>query len=328
MNLGMFDRFCPSLKTRAQLEERRFDLNRFDRNSERYVIPMHRKNFWTNKWVQEPRTNFCRLQVHHCDPSAQYRKGWGSFKRKRGLTLCYNCRRSGHLAKECPSTGPICLCCKVVGHEVLDFPRMIAKVEKMNLRQENYEEGQETKDMLENQKESETMLLQLKETLNDHRDISLPEILKEKQCIETRIGDFDIDCVLDEETQVNIMPESTWEILGKPAMIPSLGRIGLFKGKMITLCGRVTNVPMISHGTSTEEEFEVIKFVENNAPFALLLGKTWIEKDQIRRKAEEEATEQEKARIKGLHSQENRATSTRTRGQVEATEGQRLSCRS
>ena len=41
----MFDRFVPSLKTRAQLEEGRFDLNRFDRNSERYVIPMHRKNF-------------------------------------------------------------------------------------------------------------------------------------------------------------------------------------------------------------------------------------------------------------------------------------------
>jgi hypothetical protein len=73
------------------------------------------------------------------------------------------------------------------------------------------------------------MLLQLKETLNDHKDINLPEILKGKQCIETRIGDFDIDCVLDEETQVNIMPESTWEILGKPAMIPSLGRIGCLK---------------------------------------------------------------------------------------------------
>jgi hypothetical protein len=69
------------------------------------------------------------------------------------------------------------------------------------------------------------MLLQLKETLNDHRDISLPEILKEKKCIETRIGYFDIDCVLDEETYVNIMPESTWESLGKLAMIPSLGRI-------------------------------------------------------------------------------------------------------
>jgi hypothetical protein len=89
---------------------------------------------------------------------------------------------------------------------------------------------------------------------------------------------------------VNIMPESTWEILGNPAMVPSLGRIGLFKGKMITLCGRVTNIPTISHETSTKEEFEVIRFVENNAPFPLLLKKNWIEKDQIRRKAEEEAT--------------------------------------
>ena len=125
------------------------------------------------------------------------------------------------------------------------------------------------------------MLLQLKETLNDHIDISLPEILKEKQCIETRIGEFEMDFVLDEETQVNIMIENTWEILGKLAMIPSLGRIRLFKGKMITLCGRLTHVPMVSHGASTEEEFEVVKFVEKNAPFSLFLGRTWIEKDQI-----------------------------------------------
>ena len=61
---------------------------------------------------------------------------------------------------------------------------MIAKFEKMKLRQENYEEGQEIKDMLENQKESETMLLHLKETLNDHKDIILTDIFKAKQCIE------------------------------------------------------------------------------------------------------------------------------------------------
>jgi hypothetical protein len=86
------------------------------------------------------------------------------------------------------------------------------------------------------------------------------------------------------------MTEDTWEILGKPIVVPSLGRIGLFKGKMVNLCGRVTNIPIIVHGTSTVEEFEVIKFVEDSAPFPLLLGMTWIEKDQIRRKAEEEAT--------------------------------------
>jgi hypothetical protein len=60
MNLGMFDRSCPSLKTRAQLEEKRVDLNKFYRNREIYVIPMHRKNFCTNKWMRDPRKNFYR----------------------------------------------------------------------------------------------------------------------------------------------------------------------------------------------------------------------------------------------------------------------------
>jgi hypothetical protein len=36
---------------------------------------------------------------------------------------------------------------------------------------------------------------------------------------------------------------------------------------------------MIAYGTINEEEFKVIRFVENNAPFSLLLGKSWIEKD-------------------------------------------------
>jgi hypothetical protein len=80
----------------------------------------------------------------------------------------------------------------------------------------------------------------MKETLNDHQHIILLEIFKEKECIKERIGDFNIDCVMDEETQVNIMTERTWEILGEPAMIPSLGGIGLFRGKLITLCGNLT----------------------------------------------------------------------------------------
>ena len=64
----MFDKFCLNLKTRAQLEERRFDMSRSYRNNERYVIPMHRKNDWTNKWMQDPRKNF--WHVSHHDPSA------------------------------------------------------------------------------------------------------------------------------------------------------------------------------------------------------------------------------------------------------------------
>jgi hypothetical protein len=54
----MFDKFCPSFKSRAQLDERRFDMSRSDKNNERYVIPMPIKNVWTNKWMLEPRKKF------------------------------------------------------------------------------------------------------------------------------------------------------------------------------------------------------------------------------------------------------------------------------
>jgi hypothetical protein len=137
----------------------------------------------------------------------------------------------------------------------------------------------------------------MKETLNDHRNINVSEIFKEKEYIEARIGDFNIDCVLDEETQVNMMTERTWETLGNPAMIPSLGGIGLFRGKMITLCGRLTQISMSAHGISTEEDFEVVKFIENNTPFSILLGKPWIERNCDRRK-EEEVLEKKKQELK------------------------------
>ena len=82
----MFNRFFPSLKERAQLKER-VDLSKVNRHEERYVIPMHKQTFWTNKWMQEPRICFLRVQVQHYDPSAQYKRSWRTFKRKRGLTL-------------------------------------------------------------------------------------------------------------------------------------------------------------------------------------------------------------------------------------------------
>jgi hypothetical protein len=172
-------------------------------------------------------------------------------------------------------------------HEVLDCPRMIAKLEGIKMRQENPKADPETNIMTKSEEESEKLLLQMKETLNDHRHVSLPKIFKEKVCIEARIGDFEIDCVLDEETQVNIMTERTWEIIGNPAMIPSLRGIGLFRGMLINLCGKLTQISMNAKGTLTEEEFEFVKFIEVSAPFAMLLGRPWIEGDQARRKEEE-----------------------------------------
>jgi hypothetical protein len=61
MDLGMFDSFCP-------IDKRKFDMNKYDKYSDRYVIPMHRKNVWTNKWMQDPRKSF--LRASHHDPGA------------------------------------------------------------------------------------------------------------------------------------------------------------------------------------------------------------------------------------------------------------------
>jgi hypothetical protein len=70
------------------------------------------------------------------------------------------------------------------------------------------------------------------------------------------------------------MIERTWKNLGNLAMIPSLGGIRLFTGKMITLCGRFTQISMSAHGTSIEEDFEIVKFIDNNTPFVILPRKT------------------------------------------------------
>jgi hypothetical protein len=55
---------------------------------------------------------------------------------------------------------------------------------------------------------------------------------------------------------------------------------------------------MNSNGTSTEEDFKIVKFIENSAPFTMLLGKPWIERDQAKRKEEEEVLEQKKQELK------------------------------
>jgi hypothetical protein len=94
------------------------------------------------------------------------------------------------------------------------------------------------------------------------------------------------------------MTERNWELLGNIDMIPSLGGIGQFKGKLITLCGRLTKLPMTINITSTMEYFEIIKFIEDNAPFTMFLKKPWIERDQAKRKEEEEVLEQQKQELK------------------------------
>jgi hypothetical protein len=68
-------------------------------------------------------------------------------------------------------------------HVVLDCPGMIAKVERMNMNQENPKVDPETKIMIEPQKESKKVLIQMQGTLNDHQHVILSEVFKKKNAL-------------------------------------------------------------------------------------------------------------------------------------------------
>jgi hypothetical protein len=63
-------------------------------------------------------------------------------------------------------------------------------------------------------------------------------------------------------------------------------------GKLIMLCGKLTQIPITVNGTSTEEDFEIIKFIEDSAPLTMLLGKPWIKRDQVRKEEEKKVSKQ------------------------------------
>jgi hypothetical protein len=69
-------------------------------------------------------------------------------------------------------------------HEVLYFPIMIARLKNLNTEKEG---DPETRIIEELWKKSEKVLMKMKETLNDHRDLGLLEIFKKKEQIEVRI---------------------------------------------------------------------------------------------------------------------------------------------
>jgi hypothetical protein len=93
------------------------------------------------------------------------------------------------------------------------------------------------------------------------------------------------------------MAERTWEAIGRPAMIPSLRGIGIFRGNPVTLSGKLTQISMNDNGTLTEENFDIMKFIEDNALFSIFLGKPWIKSDQARKEEEEFFLEQQRQEL-------------------------------
>jgi hypothetical protein len=77
-----------------------------------------------------------------------------------------------------------------------------------------------------------------------------------------------------------------------------VGRNRTIQRKMMMLCGKRAQIPMAVNGTSTKEDFEIIKFIEDNTLFTMLLRNPWVERDQARKKEEEEFLEQQRQELK------------------------------
>ena len=124
------------------------------------------------------------------------------YQRKRGLTLCYNCRQLGHIAKYCYEVGPPCLCCKKLGHVVENCPRIIARVEEKKRQEEIAKGNIGLKLVLWDHRDTKLRALQALLRAEDvQQQVSLSDSLRQKQCISARMNDFDIDCIIrDEET--------------------------------------------------------------------------------------------------------------------------------
>ena len=80
---------------------------------------------------------------------------------------------------------------------------------------------------------------------------------------------------------------------------------------------------MNANGTSTKEDFKIIKFIEDNTLFTMLLGKPWIKRDQDRKKEEEKVLEQQRQELTDfmtrriaqlIEEQENRSKPLIVRG--------------
>jgi hypothetical protein len=67
-----------------------------------------------------------------------------------------------------------------------------------------------------------------------------------------------------------------------------IGRNGIIQRKIDNPMWKTYQATYDYQWNFDKEDFEIIKFIEDNAPFTMLLGKPWIERDQARRKEEEE----------------------------------------
>jgi hypothetical protein len=94
--------------------------------------------------------------------------------------------------------------------------------------------------------------------------------------LNTQIGEYDIDyVVLDLGSEVNVMTNQTWALMGKPNLIYSPIRLRMANQQAVSPFERLEHVPVDIDGVRTFVDFEVIEIVYDSFPYPALLGIDW-----------------------------------------------------
>jgi len=88
-----------------------------------------------------------------------------------------------------------------------------------------------------------------------------------------QIGEYEMDQVfLDLGSDMNVLPEQTWECMGRPVLQWSPIELRMVNQQKILPMGRLQGVIVDIEEASTQMDFEVIEIVDDRNPYLALLG--------------------------------------------------------
>ena len=91
-----------------------------------------------------------------------------------------------------------------------------------------------------------------------------------------QIGDYEVDLViLDLRSDVNILTNQTWQLMGNPTLGWSWVQLRLANQEKVQPIGHVSNLVVDIEGMKTRVDFDVIEVVGDGGHYHALLGIGW-----------------------------------------------------
>jgi hypothetical protein len=94
--------------------------------------------------------------------------------------------------------------------------------------------------------------------------------------LNANIRDFNMgDIILDLGSEVNVLPNKTWQCMGEPKLGYSPIQLKLANQHRVLPISRLNGVTVDLERVRTKVDFEVIEIVDSTTPYPTLLGLDW-----------------------------------------------------